>query len=287
MKSAFLDNRGLILVSGDDARSFLQGIITNDIMQLHGDKTPHRAMYSAFLTPQGKYLADFFMYAHEDGILLDVDMAILENLLKRMTMFKLRSKVTLDNVSDRYTIHAVWNTHLHPDIPNVQIFADPRAAVMGYRILGSHDTKMTGDQGGEQGDYRLFQMENGLADVHDFERERTSMLEANMDYLNALSWTKGCYMGQELTARTHYRGLIKKRFLPIVLPQDMTIAADTAIKRDGKTIGFIRGNYKNHAIGLVQLDVLDAGHDCDIDGVSATIQIPEWFAAHHSAHHAE
>lgn len=277
MKYAPLNNRGLILVSGDDARSFLQGVITNDVMQLHGDK----AMYACFLTPQGKYLADFFMYEQGDGILLDVDKAILQNLLKRMSMFKLRAKVTLEDVSDRYTLHAVWDTHMHPDIPNVHhIYADPRTAIMGYRILGTHETVL--DM--EKHDYRLWQIMYGVPNYDDFERERTSMLEANMDYLNALSWTKGCYMGQELTARTHYRGLIKKRFLPILLPNDLAIEPNTVITRDGKTIGFVRNAYQNHAIGLIQLDVLEAGQECEIDGVTATIKIPEWFAAAHHAH---
>lgn len=271
MLGAKLDNRGVILVSGDDAYAFLQGIITNDVMQLNAE----HAMYACFLTPQGKYLADFFMYHHHDGILLDVDRVLLPDLLKRMTMFKLRSKVTLEDVSAQYTVHAIWQTHIHPDIPNTRVYGDPRHAGMGYRVLGTAETVL--DM--EQGDYRLWQMMHGLADACDFERERTAMLEANMDYLNALSWTKGCYMGQELTARTHYRGLIKKRFLPIELPHDMDIQPDTVMTRDGKTVGFIRGSYKNRALGLVQLDILDAGHHCEIDGVQAVIKIPEWFAA--------
>lgn len=270
MNSAFLDNRGVIMVSGDDARSFLQGIITNDVMTV----THAQAIYSCFLTPQGKYLADFFMYQHEHGLLLDVDKAILPDLIKRMTMFKLRSKVVLEDVSDQYTIHVVWNTHVPPAVANVHIFADPREAVMGYRILGTKETVLDI----EQGDYRLWQMMNGIPNFDDFERERTAMLEANMDHLNALSWTKGCYMGQELTARTHYRGLIKKRFLPIALPQEQSIAPNTPITRDGKTIGFVRNTYKNYALGLVQLDILDAGHQCEIDGMNAEIKIPQWFA---------
>lgn len=271
MKYASLDNRGIISVSGDDAVSFLQGIITNDVTHLTDDK----AMYACFLTPQGKYLADFFMYEQQGNILLDVDKEILQNLLKRMTMFRLRSKVVLEDVSDRYTVHAVWDTHVSPDIPNVHVYADPRASAMGYRILGTRETVL--DM--ERGDYRLWQMMHGVPNHDDFERERTAMLEANMDYLNALSWTKGCYMGQELTARTHYRGLIKKRFLPIMLPDTMVFEPNTPITRDGKTIGFIRNCYKNYAMGLVQLDVLDAGYACEIEGTAAEIKIPAWFDA--------
>lgn len=280
MKYAYLDNRGLISVTGDDAQSFLQGIITNDVTHLTADKP----LYACFLTPQGKYLADFFMYQQDDVILLDVDQALLQNLLKRMTMFKLRSKVVLEDVSEHYTIHAVWNTHVPPVIPNVHVFADPRGAMMGYRVLGTKETVLGAEHDMTKDDYRLWQIMHGVPNHDDFERERTAMLEANMDYLHALSWTKGCYMGQELTARTHYRGLIKKRFLPILLPNDMAVEPNTAITRDGKTIGFVRNCYKNYAMGLVQLDVLEAGRQCTINDIQAEIIIPEWFdSARHEA----
>lgn len=275
MKCSVLNNRGFILVSGEDAKSFLQGIITNDVMNVAHDK----AIYSCFLTPQGKYLADFFMYDHKGDVLLDVDQSILQNLLKRMSMFKLRSKVTLEDVSDQFSMHAIWDTHVTPDIPNVHIFADPRADVMGYRILGTKETVLES----ASDDYLLWQMQNGIANVTDFERERTTMLEANMDFLNALSWTKGCYMGQELTARTHYRGLTKKRFLPVKLSAAQDIAVDTVVTQNDKTIGFVRGVRGEYALAQIQLEAVQKDRQCMIDGQQAAIQIPEWFAVNMQA----
>lgn len=261
MKKSLLTHRGFISITGDDARSFLQGIISNDTMAV----TKDHAVYACFLTPQGKYLADFFLYEHENGLLLEVDKSILADLLKRLSMYKLRSKVVLEDVSDKHHVTVTWQELDKPP----HGFIDPRGANFGWRAL---DAEIEG----EEGDYTLWQMQNGLADVPDFERERTTMAEANLDFLNAISWTKGCYMGQEITARMHYRGLVKKRFLPIKLSVEKDIAADTNITRNGKTIGFIRRSYKGMAIGPIMLEALEQGTQCEIDGIQAEIIIPSW-----------
>lgn len=256
---AKLPHRGFIKVSGEDARNFLQGIITNDVFAV----MPDNPVYACFLTPQGKYLADFFIYQIGDDLVLDVDGGLLPDLLKRLTMYKLRSKVTLEDVSSQYIVTAIWGQEANG-------FCDPRHPVMGFRVLNADIT-------GEPGDYALWQMQNGIPDVTDFERERTAMLEANLDFLNAISWTKGCYMGQELTARTHYRGLVKKRFLPIELSAAADLEKDTVITRDGKTIGFLRRTYQNWALATIQLEALEQGNECMVGDIAGTIHVPEWF----------
>jgi len=262
MFAAHLPNRGFISVTGEDARSFLQGIITNDIHQVNGGN----AVYACFLTPQGKYLADFFIYPHGDGVLLDVDKKILSDLLKRMSLFRLRSRVVLEDVSEQFTVTAIWGTGLHPE----KAFADPRAVVMGYRLLN-------GTVEAETGDYYAWQMQNGIADLGNFERERTTMLEANMDFLHGVSFTKGCYLGQEITARMHYRGLVKKRFMPLQLSATHDFGLDTPITRNGKAIGMLRGVKGKHAIGIIQLENLTGGFDCQIEDIAAEIKVPVWF----------
>lgn len=256
-----LPHRGFIRIAGDDARSFLQGIITNDVTHL----TPDRALYACFLTPQGKYLADFFLYVQGDAILLEVDKSLLPDLLKRLSMYRLRSKVTLEDVSDQHQITVTWHELDKP----AHGFIDPRGANFGYRVL---DATITA----QPGDYTAWQMQNGLPDMPDFERERTTIAEANLDHLNAVSWTKGCYMGQEITARMRYRGLVKKRFLPMKLAVEKEIAPDTAVARDGKTIGFLRRAYKGWGIAIVMLDALEQGMACEVDGVAAEIVVPSW-----------
>lgn len=261
MQFSPLPHRGFIRIQGDDARSFLQGIISNDTMAV----TKDHAVYACFLTPQGKYLADFFLYEHGDALLLEVDKSLLPDLLKRLTMYKLRSKVTLEDVSDQHTMTVTWHELDRP--PHGVV--DPRGANFGWRVLDADIT-------GEQGDYALWQIQNGLPDVADFERERSTMAEANLDFLNAISWTKGCYMGQEITARMHYRGLVKKRYLPIKLSQNKNITPDTPITRDGKTIGFVRRSYQGWAIGPVMLEALEKGTTCQIDGIDAELTVPSW-----------
>jgi tRNA-modifying protein YgfZ len=257
-----LSQRGFISITGQEAKSYLQGIITNDIFKVRDG----HAVYSCFLTPQGKYLADFFMYPHEDGVLLDVDQSLLPDLLKRLTMYRLRSKAILADVSDQFSVTAVWGAEQAPQ----NAYPDPRNEIMGFRVLNT-------DVDAEQGDYILWQMQNGIPDVADFARERTSMLEANMDMLNALSWDKGCYMGQELTARTHYRGLIKKRFLPLELSQSVELERDAVIKSGEKTIGHIMRSYKDYALGQMTLEHVQNGQECTIGDVTATLHIPSWF----------
>ncbi len=263
MFQSVLTHRGFISITGEEAKSYLQGIITNDIFKVDAD----HAVYSCFLTPQGKYLADFFMYPYEDGVLIEVDKSLLPDLLKRLTMYRLRSKATLADVSDQYTVTVVWDTDQHPE----NSFKDPRTDKAGYRLINaSLDIP--------QGDYTLWQMQNNLPDVSDFTRERTSMLEANMDMLNALSWDKGCYMGQELTARTHYRGLIKKRILPLKFLEDVTVDRDTVVTVSGKTIGHIIRSHKNYALAQMTLEGLENGQSCEVNGMQATVEMPEWFS---------
>lgn len=261
MPSAFLPKRGVIRIYGEDRLVFLQGLVTQDMRRASSDQM----LYSCLLTPQGKYLADFFVTQADDAILLDIDRSLLTDVIKRLSMFKLRSRVVIEDVSEHYHVSAVWQT----DKPLGQfVYVDPRATDIGWRVLGKVDG---------QDDYMLWQMQNGLPDVADFVRERTSMLEANMDLLNALSWEKGCYMGQELTARTHYRGLIKKRLLPIRFTQDVSIEPDTAVEKSGKIIGHTRSQHKNQALVQLQLEALQPGDAVTVAGQNATVIFPHWF----------
>lgn len=250
--------RGFVRISGDDAVTFLQGIVTQDMRALCADAW----VYGAFLTPQGKYLVDFFAIAHEGGILLDVDAAHTADFIKRLSLYRLRSKVTIDDVSSAFHIVAHWGG-AGPG------FADPRWAGLGTRELKNGAAAAGGD------DYVSWQMRNGVPAADDFLRERTPMLEANMDILNALSWDKGCYMGQELTARTHYRGLVKKRYLPLRFAHDVHFTAETAVKAGDKTVGHIRRCHKNYAIASMMLDSL--GVDITVDGAAGVVVTPEWF----------
>jgi folate-binding protein YgfZ len=262
MSSTALSQRGFIRISGDDKADFLQGLITQDMRLVN----PGTLLYACLLTPQGKYLADFFITQIGDDFIVDIDQSLLADTIKRLTIFKLRSKVVLEDVSSQYAVSAFWNE----DKPEKEL-ADPRAANIGWRVISDKAIAVAQD------DYQLWQLQNGLPDVADFVRERTSMLEANMDLLNALSWDKGCYMGQELTARTHYRGLVKKRFLPLKFNNDILIDMDTPVEKDGKVIGHTRTQHKNYALAQLQLENLQNGDALTINGQNANVIFPSWF----------
>ena len=188
-----LPNRGLIKVSGADRRAFLQGLISNDVNLL--DKQP--SVYACLLTAQGKFLHDFFLTEKDDTILIDCEGgARAEDLAKRLKMFKLRSKVEIE-VEPSHNVY----------ISNTEGWDDPRHPDLGKRSF----TKPAG----EEQPFEVWDKKRIMLAVPDGSRdmivEKSTLLESGIDILNGISWDKGCYVGQELTARMNYRALVKKR----------------------------------------------------------------------------
>ncbi len=251
-KIALLPDRGVVQISGDDRVAFLQGLVSNDVSLA----APGRAVWAALLTPQGKWLADFFIIADSDTLLLDCERAQAPMLVKLLQRYRLRSKVTIEDVSDRFAVHAAWD-----GVPTegAIIAADPRLDAAGYRILsaipslGALETNATPD------DWQAHRIALALPDgSRDLEPEKTILLEAGFDELGGVSWSKGCYMGQELTARTKYRGLVKRRVLPVQVTGPMP-PSGTTITRDGHEIGTMRSTAAGHALATLRLDALNPG----------------------------
>lgn len=245
---ALLPDRGVIEVCGDDAVPFLQGLVSNDVTQA----APGRTVWAALLTPQGKWLADFFIFGDGPRLLLDVERAQVPMLLQRLGRFRLRSKVALADQSDGWRVHAAWNGV--PELPAGVVAApDPRLSNAGWRVLAPRPLPTTTDADA----WDLHRLALGLPDgSRDLEAEKSVLLEAGFDELGGISWTKGCYMGQELTARTKYRGLIKRRLVPVAvegpLPQP-----GASITRDGAEVGVMRSG--RGGLGLAQLRLAAVG----------------------------
>jgi tRNA-modifying protein YgfZ len=200
---AKLDNRSAIHVTGDDRSSFLQGLISNDISLC----TPEKPIYAALLTPQGKFLYDLFIYENDGVFLIDCEAARSNDLISILHKHKLRAKVNIDSAPD-YNVYAMWDGEVAPGW-----FTDPRLSFLGFRSI----QKKTQTNANFNA-YDKHRLTHGVPDgSRDMEIEKSTLLECNMDRLNAISWTKGCYMGQELTARMHYRGIVKKRLYPVML----------------------------------------------------------------------
>ncbi|MCQ4161874.1 folate-binding protein [Roseomonas sp. GC11] len=237
MPLSLLPHRAVVELTGEDRTSFLQGLVSNDVTQA----APGRAIWAALLTPQGKWLADFFIFAGADSLLLDVAADQAAMLVQRLSRFRLRSRVALA-VREDLALLAGWGGAAMPQ--GVPAAPDPRRPEAGWRALLPAAAP---PPPGEAGDYALHRLALGLPDgAPDLEAEKSTLLEAGFDELSGVSWSKGCYMGQELTARTKYRGLLKRRLVPVAVEGPLP-APGTPILRDGAEAGEMRSG---HPAGL-------------------------------------
>ncbi|MEO3435495.1 folate-binding protein [Inquilinus sp. CAU 1745] len=266
-----LPARGLLRVTGPDRMAFLQGITSNDVRKA----APDRALFSALLTPQGKFLHDFFILADEEGLWLEVDSERRQDLLRRLKIYKLRSKVTLEDFSETYEIAALFgdDAFVALDMPPEPgrarswgsgiLYVDPRLPALGARAIlpreGAEAILAAAGFAPAAGDaYDAHRLALGVPDgSQDLTVEKSTLLESNYDELNGIAWDKGCYLGQELTARTKYRGLVKKRLVSAKVDGPLP-EPGTPIRRDGREVGEIRSGRDGRAMALVRLDALDA-----------------------------
>jgi folate-binding protein YgfZ len=260
---AHLPHRGVVAVSGADRVAFLNGLVSNDVALA----APGRAVWAALLSPQGRYLTDFFILHDDDRLLLDAPRAAIPDLVKRLSRYRLRAAVAIDDVSESLHVHAAWDA-MPPEIPITA--PDPRLPQAGYRLISDSPLPDT-----EPPDaYDIHRHALGLPDgPPDLEPEKTLLLEAGFDELNGVDWQKGCYMGQELTARTKYRGLVKRRLVPVTLEASAP-PPGTPILAEGSEIGTIRSSTGALALAMLRTDALQKHL---IAGASlVTPRIPDW-----------
>lgn len=265
-----LSERGVLAVSGPDARTFLQGLVSNDVQRV----SPTRAVYAALLTAQGRYLHDFFVAEVAGVLCLDCEAARRDDLLRRLKIYKLRSKVTLEDATQRFAVAAMPGA----DAPSAlglasepgaaketaggAVYTDPRLAAIGARaILPRESISLTlssaGFSPGTLSDYETLRLKLGLPDgSRDLVVEKSLLLENGFDELNGVDWKKGCYVGQELTARTKYRGLVKKRLLPVRI-EGPPPAPGTEIKAGGDEAGEMRSGNGGLGLALLRLGQID------------------------------
>lgn len=287
-----LKNRGVLSVSGPDARKFLQGLISNDVEKV----SEERAIHAAFLTAQGKYLFDFFIAEVGGALLLDCEADRLADFQKRLKLYKLRSDVTVEDVSANFTVLAVTGEDASKafgleDGAGVAkaagggaVFTDPRHAGLGARAIIGADMladfiATSGLTEGTLDAYDLARIKLGVPDgSRDMQLEKTILLEAGFDELNGVDWKKGCYMGQELTARTKYRGLVKRRLMPVrILDGDMP-APGTPVMRDEREVGEIRSGAGTMALAMLRVNVLEDLEHAVLSAGGSTLlpEKPDW-----------
>jgi folate-binding protein YgfZ len=243
-KLAALPGRAVIVVEGEDRVSFLQGLVSNDVALV----APGRSVWAALLTPQGKWLADFFILTDGDRLLLDVERGHAAMLVQRLSRYRLRAKVTV-RLDDSLHVHAAWDG---TPADGAIMAPDPRLPAAGWRLISAHPLPNTAFER----DWDRHRLSLGLPDgSRDLEPEKTTLLEAGFDDLAGVSWTKGCYMGQELTARTRYRGLVKRRLIPVTISGPPP-APGTPVFRDGQDVGTMRSSHDQAGIAALRLDAL-------------------------------
>ena len=287
LTSAHLTDRAILEVSGEDRVEFLQGLVSNDIARV----TPEHAVFAAFLTAQGKFLHDFFVLDGGEGVLwLDLPADALADLHRRLRLYKLRSKVMLTGRDD-LSVAALWGTGVGPALAlptepgaagrldGAWVFVDPRHPAMGARLVASADGlhavlgALSADAAGSEA-YEAHRLAQGVPDGYrDGVKEKSTLLELGYDTLNAISWDKGCYMGQELTARTRYRGLLKRRLLPVRVDGPVPDPG-TPVTRDGRVVGEIRTGGDGLAIAHLRLDALGGDEAVPLlaDGRAVTLR---------------
>jgi folate-binding protein YgfZ len=267
-----LADRGVIGVAGADAADFLQGLVSNDIAKV----SPTRAIWSAMLTPQGKFLHEFFIAEHDGQLLLDCEAARLQDLKKKLSMYKLRAKVEITDEAEKFSVAALFGEGAL-DAAGLQAaegaakafaggvaFTEPRIAAMGGRAILPAGTaeKALGRAGLKQAarpDYDVLRLGLGLPDgSRDLDVGKAILLENGFDELHGVDWDKGCYMGQELTSRTRYRGLIKKRLVPVTIdgpaPQP-----GTPLMAGEREAGEMRSSEGGRGLAILRLKYLDGG----------------------------
>lgn len=288
-----LEDRAIVKFSGEDTLPFLQGLVSNDVEKI----SETRAIYAAFLTAQGKFLYDFFLSEFDDAIFMDCEAARADEFVKRLTLYRLRSKVEIERRDDLSAVvafgeGAVSELGLEPDAGTARsieggvIYTDPRIADIGVRaIIPTADTskfESTGIPAGTLEAYEAHRLALGLPDgSRDMVVEKATLLESGFDELHGVDWDKGCYLGQELTARTKYRGLVKKRLMPITIEGDAP-EPGTQILLAGKDAGEVRSAAGGRGIALIRVEAFEtvsaSGAALEAGDSKITPHKPDWAA---------
>ena len=260
-----LADRAILAISGPDRVGFLQGLVSNDVAKVG----PECALYAALLTAQGKYLHDFMLVERDETIWLDGEAARLADLKRRLTMYRLRAKVSLDERPDLEVAAVFGGTPLGLPaetgsalaLGDGMAFVDPRLAPLGARVILPRNAiqatlAAAGAVETDFAEYDRLRLGLGIPDgSRDLVLDKSILLESGFDELHGVDWNKGCYIGQELTARTKYRGLIKKRLFPVQI-DGLAPEPGAIVMLDGREAGEMRSSRDGAGLALLRLEAI-------------------------------
>jgi folate-binding protein YgfZ len=257
----FLNERSVFRISGEDRVKFLQGLLSNDITKI----SPDNSIYACMLTPQGKYFADFFLISRGDEILFDILKLRQSEILKKLNMYKLRSAVTINEAPHYQVISLATSEKVN--LQSSIVFKDPRSDKLGMRgFINENDFKFLSDNFIEdENSYDNIRIDNFIAEGDkDLIPEKSFLAEYGLDNLNAIDYSKGCYVGQELVARTHYLGQVRKQIVQVHAKHNLP-ALGTEIHAGQQKLGIICSSRANKGLALVRTeDVLKLDSDAKI-----------------------
>lgn len=281
MKAAFLPDRGVVKVAGEDARTFLNGLVTTDVTLLR----PGLGRFGALLTPQGKITTDFLITeapaGHGGGFLIDAPRALARDLAGKLGFYKLRAKVTVEDISDSMGVLAVWDGE--PGMRPELAFADPRHETLGWRILVPVELKQKVADliGAELVGAEAYEVHRIAAGVPrgglDFMYSDAFPHEANMDRLHGVDFDKGCYVGQEVVSRMQHRGTARTRIVRITL-EDFSPETGIAVVAGDKQVGTMGSTGGGKGLALLRIDrvadALDTGASLSSGGLAIRLTDP-------------
>ena len=284
-----LEDRGLLYINGEETKKFLQNIITNNIENV----SESRSCFSALLTPQGKYLYDFIIIKHKSGFFLDCEKEIIDDLYKQLNLYKLRSKVEILNLSNEFVV-ASLNKEKFLEIESSKneegftikfredpILLDPRSKELGARLIINLEKlylslKKLGLEVSDVNEYYNLSHELGIPQINTRNlQDKIFGIECNFEELNGIDFQKGCYVGQENTARIKLKDKLNKRLFAIkVLDGELN---SEEITFENKNIGKLLINNKN-PFALLKLENKKFNFDANLKCGDASIKAikPSW-----------
>lgn len=277
---SLLPHRSIISVAGVDRVEFLQGLISNDTRKVARGS----AIWAALLTPQGRFLNDMFVVdAGSDTFFLETERERAPALAKKLKMYTLRSKVSVEDLGASLEVAAAFGSEASKALGlGVASYIDPRLEALGVRVIAptGHAAALLAAQGFAEASlqaYDALRLPLGVPDgSRDLQVEKALLLENGFDELNGVDWKKGCYMGQELTARTKYRALIKKRLFPVKVEGTLP-EPGTPVVRDGEEVGELRSGTGDRALAMLRLDAARGdGPALTAAGAHIVPEIPSW-----------
>jgi tRNA-modifying protein YgfZ len=288
LKAVGLPNRGVLRITSDDARSFLDGLITNSM----AGASPGQAIHAALLTPQGKIITDFFVTeaSAEDGggFYCDVPLVAASDLAKRLGFYKLRAKVVIEDLSSELGVVAVWGGDCTAGDLSLG-FVDPRLPGLGMRVL-AHQTQtealieaLDAERVAPE-DYHAHRASLGVGEaMFDFALGEAFPHEINMDQLHGIDFKKGCYIGQEVVSRMQHRGTARTRLIQFAYSGGFNVPEGAPVLAGDKSLGFTGSANKGVGLAMVRVDrvadAVAAGTTITAGNVDATPIRPQWWTA--------